>query len=174
MEKKPYKILTIIVMLIYSILIFSSLSLRLGNWFVETDNEGIIVNSEKMEGESFSDYSKRVTNFIPFKTMKNYINKTQKGELAAVYTLEFFVLNLIAAFPFGLLLPVAFKKLRVFWNTFSALLAIGIIKELFKLFMTVGRCDIDAVILNVIGGIVGYLIFMLIYKNPSIREEITD
>lgn len=47
-------------------------------------------------------------------------------------------------------------------------------KEIFKLLITVGRCDIDAVILNVVGGMFGFMIFMLIYKNPSIKEEITD
>lgn len=174
MQKKPYKIMTLIVIAIYSILIFSFLSLKVGNWFVEKNDNEIVVNSEREEGEKFCDYAKRVTNLVPFKTMKNYIDGLRENKILPIYVLQFFVFNLMAAFPYGLLLPVAFKGLRNFWKTVGSVFLIAVLKEVFKLFMTVGRCDIDAVIVNVLGGILGFLTFMLIYKNPSIREEITD
>ena len=174
MQKKPYKIMTLIVLAIYSILIFSFLSLKIGNWFVEKSDNEIVVNSEKEEGESFSDYAKRVTNLVPFRTIKGYITRLKNKDILPIYAFQFFVLNLMAAFPYGLLLPVAFKKLRHFWGTVGCVFVIAAMKEIFKLLITVGRCDIDAIILNVVGGMFGFMIFMLIYKNPSIKEEITD
>ena len=95
MQKKPYKIMTLIVLAIYSILIFSFLSLKIGNWFVEKSDNEIVVNSEKEEGESFSEYAKRVTNLVPFRTIKGYITRLKNKDILPIYAFQFFVLNFI-------------------------------------------------------------------------------
>ncbi len=76
---------------------------------------------------------------------------------------EQLILNIGMFVPFGFLLPLAVKRMRKMWLTLIVVLCATVSIEFIQLFM--GRsCDIDDVIMNFTGGVLGYLLFMLLRK----------
>lgn len=69
--------------------------------------------------------------------------------------------NVVMFIPLGFLLPFVFPKLRSFFvgTAFFALCIVLI--ELIQLFSLLGCCDIDDLILNMVGAIIGRAIFSL-------------
>ena len=121
-------------------------------------------------GSSLTDipsYAKDHTNLIPFGTIKNYWKLMTSNGLGMIFNHAFSFYNLmgnIALFiPMGFLLPILFKKLRVFkkcvWISFIILLCI----EILQLFTMRGSFDVDDIILNMLG----ILTCILIYHLPG-------
>ncbi len=98
----------------------------------------------------------RSSNFIPFKTVIFYINAFINDSMnkSIIYTN---LLGNIAAFmPMGFFLPVLFKKFREFKVFLLLMLIILVGVELNQLFTRTGACDIDDVILNLIGAAIAF------------------
>ena len=82
--------------------------------------------------------------------------------------LEQLALNVVMFMPLGLLLAVAFPSLRRFCRTAAACLAITLAIETLQYFA--GRsADIDDVLLNLSGGMLGYALFALLRARFSGR-----
>jgi len=65
--------------------------------------------------------------------------------------------NILLFIPIGFLLPLSVKKMPLLWGVgFSAAI------ELMQLITCRGTCEIDDVISNTIGLVIGYGVFMLI------------
>ena len=67
--------------------------------------------------------------------------------------------NILIFVPFGFFLPMGSRRrsfLGTTWNSF--LLSLGV--EVFQLFTKVGSFDVDDLLLNTLGGILGYLLFV--------------
>lgn len=96
----------------------------------------------------------RSINVIPFSTIIQF--------LTSIYTLKNIITNLvgnIAAFmPMGFLLPIVFKKLDRFRKVIFVSLLATLLIEVAQYFCGVGASDIDDVILNVLGAVLGYWI----------------
>lgn len=75
------------------------------------------------------------------------------------------VMNIFLFIPFGLtlpyILPRKIKKIGVFTCSIAAVFSLVI--ELFQLFFGLGRCEIDDVIMNTVGALLG-IISYYIYK----------
>lgn len=70
------------------------------------------------------------------------------------------LLNVAMFVPAGLLLPLAFGRLNRFWRTAAVCLGITLAIETLQYF--IGRsADIDDVLLNLLGGMLGYGLFAL-------------
>jgi glycopeptide antibiotics resistance protein len=97
-------------------------------------------------------------NVIPFVWVKeSYTMGMQK-------MLEQLVLNIAMFIPYGLLLPLAIKKMRSFYKTAIVVFLSTFMIEFLQYFM--GRsADIDDIIMNFIGGITGYFLFWLFRKK---------
>ncbi len=68
--------------------------------------------------------------------------------------------NVILFMPLGLLYPLARKKTTGFFHAFVVILGTTFSIEFLQyLFLTSRRADIDDIILNLLGGIIGYLIY---------------
>jgi glycopeptide antibiotics resistance protein len=95
-------------------------------------------------------------NFIPFTTIMPYL-LGHKGLIIAGINL---VGNVALLVPLGLLLPLAFKNIT--WKQ-SLLIAIasGLAIETLQTILKVGIFDIDDVILNALGVMVGYWMFIV-------------
>lgn len=102
-------------------------------------------------------------NLTPFKTIGNFIKYHESVSTAS------FVVNIIgnvAAFvPFGLILPIILrtKKHRYYiqWVFFWAfLLSLSI--EVTQYLTAVGAFDVDDLILNTSGALVGYILYLLV------------
>lgn len=98
-------------------------------------------------------------NYIPFRTIRH-----QLKHFSDWWAMLNIIGNTIAFIPFGFLLPFAYKNLKVFWKV----LLIGVLSttsiEVFQLLTFVGYFDIDDMILNTIGVILGYIIYIVFNK----------
>ena len=101
-------------------------------------------------------------NLRPFMWMKEtYIMGTKKMA-------EQLILNIGMFVPYGLLLPMAVQKTRKLWKAMIVVLCTTLAIETIQYFM--GRsADIDDVIMNALGGLLGYGIFGLLRRVFSTR-----
>ena len=72
--------------------------------------------------------------------------------------------NVLAFMPFGFLLPVISRKDRRFWSIFLLSVALTLTLETTQLILQVGCFDVDDMILNTAGGVLGYWIYKLSHK----------
>ncbi len=70
--------------------------------------------------------------------------------------------NVIGFLPFGFLIPALFKRLRRGWVAALLSLEFSLLIEGIQLVSKVGCFDVDDIILNTLGGFLGYLLFCLI------------
>ena len=98
-------------------------------------------------------------NLVPFRTLRLFINLLDSGVrsyiLMAVINLAG---NVILFIPLGFLLPRVFPWCDSLLRQIFITAAIITTVEILQLFTLVGSCDIDDLILNVIGSTFGFLI----------------
>lgn len=118
------------------------------------------VSADKL---SFSEYTATRTNFVPFATVRLFIN----GYINDKLTLSATVVNILGNFtafmplPFFVLLLGSQKSgLRIFGLVLLCVISI----ELLQLLLRTGACDIDDVILNTAGA----MLFYFVSRSPEI------
>ena len=105
-------------------------------------------------------------NLIPFHTIRLYWRAFWSGSpslrMISVINLGG---NIIMFIPLGFLLPPVFPKLKNLMSVLVTTAAIIICVELIQLLTLVGSCDIDDLILNLLGAASGYWIYTKFRKN---------
>ncbi len=107
-------------------------------------------------------------NLQPFVEIRRYLLNAQqiglKGVLLNLWG------NVFGFMPLGFVLPVFSRRCRRYWyNTvFSAYLLSWLI-EMAQLFLRAGSCDVDDIILNTLGGLLGFACFHLTQRLRSRR-----
>ena len=106
------------------------------------------------DGFTFAEYMRRFTNFIPFKTIVEYVQRYIDGyrNLSVLNLLGNFVLFM----PMGVLLPCVIRKLDRFWKVTLTVLGMVVMVEIVQGILRVGSVDIDDVLFNVVGAMIGY------------------
>lgn len=98
-------------------------------------------------------------NAVLFREIRRYVENWERIGLWTVW------LNLggniLGFVPLGFLLPFLSNKNRNFFPTFLICFLTSLSVELIQLTFRVGCFDVDDLFLNVVGGIIGYLIFMI-------------
>lgn len=96
-------------------------------------------------------------NLVPFRTLRLYAGLLGSGVRSYI---RMAVINLggniIMFIPLGFLLPRVFPHLSSLPRVLLATAAIITAVEIIQLFTLVGSCDVDDLILNVIGSAMGY------------------
>ncbi len=111
-------------------------------------------------------------NFIPFKSMSEYIYSAVSNRINLRYVLNFFVGNFVILIPIGAAIAYNTRKRSIvkclLWG-----ISISFIIEMMQLLFGIGSFDIDSMILRtagiVLGGILGNSIYSLVNmrtKNP--------
>lgn len=103
------------------------------------------------------------TNFVLFQEIERFWN------YRTMLTPEAFITNLIgnifAFSPYGFLLPqVKKKKVGVIWVIISTFLFSFIIESC-QFILEVGVFDVDDLLLNTIGGFIGYLGYRIVFRK---------
>jgi len=106
-------------------------------------------------------------NFVPFKTIFNYWNYSRDREECLINLLG----NILVFLPLGILLPLTFKNCCKFIRIFLIVLFITLFIEIAQYATSVGIADIDDIILNLAGGIIGYLLFKALNKFIIIYDK---
>ncbi|MBS5985017.1 VanZ family protein [Clostridium sp.] len=83
--------------------------------------------------------------------------------------------NILLLLPLGIFLPMCFKRLRSFKSTVITCalvsLSIEVVKYISMYFGNFRSCDIDDIILNTLGGMIGFIIYKVINKKVDLRIE---
>ena len=96
-------------------------------------------------------------NLTPFREIRRYLRYPDVlGTYAVVTNLAG---NIIGFLPFGAILPVLKRNLRSFWKILLLGFEFSGMIEVTQLLTRVGSFDVDDIILNTLGGVVGYGIF---------------
>ncbi|MBD5549465.1 MAG: VanZ family protein [Lachnospiraceae bacterium] len=134
---------------VYIALLFVVVVVKFKGSFYELSDR---VNSYSMQGSI--NY-----NLIPFRSMS-----TQIEYITQWWALKNLFGNIIPFIPFGFLLPIAYKKFNSTIKVLSMGLASILIIEIFQFFTKLGSFDVDDIILNMIGIVCGYLMFLVINR----------
>lgn len=97
-------------------------------------------------------------NFIPFKTIKMYIKYADK-----LNSFENLAGNILAFVPFGFILPMVRKTESKLVDIFANVLILVVGIEVFQLFSAFGAFDVDDIILNCFGAVIGYFVYNKCY-----------
>lgn len=105
-------------------------------------------------------------NLQPFDTIRRFLwvleNSNSTGALRhAVVNLAG---NVVMFVPLGFFLPAAFRCFRRFWSCGMVALGVILTVELLQLITQLGACDVDDLILNLVGALLGYGIWLLAVK----------
>lgn len=99
-------------------------------------------------------------NLIPFKSTFMYINGFDSQHLLDPYNLEIVLMNtignIIIFVPFGFLIPLLFKQVNNVKLACKIFIKFIFLIELLQLFTFTGVFDIDDIILNTLGALIGY------------------
>ncbi|MFZ7121112.1 MAG: VanZ family protein [Eubacteriaceae bacterium] len=109
----------------------------------------------------------RSINLIPFKTILQYLMNTSSIRAIIVNIAG----NIAAFLPMGFLLPLVWDKCRNFKICCLIILMATICIEVLQYITGAGASDIDDVILNCLGGMLGYfLLFNTLMKTKYDRR----
>lgn len=105
-------------------------------------------------------------NLIPLQTIRWYLSLPKIT--TNMYLLHHGYINLlgnvIMFIPLGLLLPGVYKPMKRFWS-FLLAATVGIAAmEVLQLLSGLGICDVDDLILNLFGALIGYLFYRIFTK----------
>lgn len=99
-------------------------------------------------------------NLIPFKSIE-----TQFKHITQWWALKNILGNIVPFIPLGFLLPMAYKSYRKPCKALLLLLAIIIGIEIFQLITMLGAFDIDDIILNFTGAVIGYITLSMLNRH---------
>ena len=91
-------------------------------------------------------------NFVPFKTIFYYLSGNVNSHIAIKNLLG----NILAFTPMGFLLPTLFDGCEKLKNILHVAFLVSLSIEITQLIFSLGSCDIDDIILNVLGAVIGF------------------
>ncbi len=110
-------------------------------------------------------------NLVPFREIRRYIAyRRQIGPWMVFWNL---LGNVIGFVPYGALLPAMQKKRMGFWKVALLSFELTLFIEVSQLILRVGSCDVDDMLLNTLGGCIGYGVYRIVFwkKEKGIYEE---
>jgi glycopeptide antibiotics resistance protein len=111
----------------------------------------------------FADRGNRQANFLPFKTILFYLQGNPTWLIATINLVG----NIALFIPIGFLASIVYPKMT--WQKFLVLgITFSLVIELMEVVLRVGIFDIDDIILNALGIMIGFWIFALMI--PAVRR----
>ena len=107
-------------------------------------------------------------NFIPFRTIRMFLFEDLSFR-SSFYNLAG---NVLLFVPFGFLLSFALLNRARFATVLACTFLLSSFFELYQLLSHTGQCDIDDIILNTTGGMIGFLLFRLA-ESTFFRQRAT-
>ena len=83
--------------------------------------------------------------------------------------------NLFGFVPLGIFLPLLFKRFKSFAAVIAVVFAVSLAYEMIQLCTGLGMFDVDDLILNTAGGIIGFIVHFfaaLIYHQPVAKTTV--
>ena len=113
-----------------------------------------------MEGVPYLHQLPMHVNFHPLKTIRLYLGllSAHRPTLVRIAVVNLLG-NVLMFVPLGFLLPGAVPRLRKWYRVLITAAGIVALVELMQMLFLVGTCDVDDLILNLIGTALGYGLF---------------
>lgn len=102
------------------------------------------------------EYFSHKINFIPFATVKLFVNAYRDSNLETHIIIENILGNFLVFVPFAFFVPRIFKAINSFARFLLCISICVIAIELLQIIFLTGSADIDDFILNVLGGTLAY------------------
>ncbi|MBM6855778.1 VanZ family protein [Mediterraneibacter glycyrrhizinilyticus] len=80
-------------------------------------------------------------------------------------------LNVVLFLPFGFLLPLLWRETDTFWRTAGGAAMLSVLVELSQL-VNNRSTDVDDLIMNTLGGVLGYSVFKVLYRMTGGRLRV--
>ena len=126
--------------------------------------------------QSLGEYLMFSSNFIPFKTISAYIHALFDGSMNMDIPIKNLLGNAFMFLPMGIYLPYFIRKINKvsFFSYSMIILLLGI--EVIQLVTRRGSFDVDDLILNMFGALIGFSIWKTNFiqkmlKKPSVQTE---
>lgn len=116
-------------------------------------------------------FKKRIfygSNFIPFKTIIEYL----RVDLTFRISISNIVGNIIAFMPLGFLLPFLKNNVKSLKKIFKVSFITSLTFEIIQLITGLGSLDVDDIILNVLGGVIGFGLYKVFIKIINYRIQV--
>ena len=97
-------------------------------------------------------------NLVLFKEIMRFIEYREELVVFAVFANLFG--NILIFVPYGFFISIASTR-RGFFQTLFYSFALSLGVEIFQLFARVGSFDVDDLLLNTLGGVLGYILFLI-------------
>lgn len=121
----------------------------------------------EMTGRTISDRTYHY-NLILFKEIKRFIvYREQLGALAVTANL---LGNILIFLPFGMLVPFLTKRFKKFWGVTLLTFELSLLVELVQLVTKVGSCDVDDLLLNTVGGMLGFACYAIAVRCRRMKH----
>ncbi|MDD3363056.1 MAG: VanZ family protein [Hespellia sp.] len=111
-------------------------------------------------------------NLVLFKEIQRFWEN--RATLGASAVVENLAGNILIFVPLGFFVPMSSKYKSFFASLFATFgLSLGV--EVFQLFTRVGSFDVDDLLLNTIGGVIGHVIFVIFYalRRTNVKKRNT-
>ena len=162
-DKSLLKINLVIYFLVYIVIIFN-LTL-----FDELyGRQGL--NAVNWTRQMLNNYSSDSLNLVPFHTIKLFINGYNNNVVTYHAFFENIYGNLLAFMPFAFFIPLIFKKVDKYYKFIIIMALIVLQIELLQFITMSGACDIDDVMLNLMGASIAYLVFSVKSINKLMKR----
>lgn len=108
-------------------------------------------------------------NLVPFQTVRRYYRLLTGPYSNGLKHHAWINLlgNVVLFLPLGVFLPLLWQEFRTLWRCILKGGVVVVCVELTQLFLLVGRCDVDDLMLNVFGIAAGYGVFRLMKAENS-------
>lgn len=113
---------------------------------------------------SYAEALRMNLNLVPFKTIRDFLDIIAHvdSRYLTAFALANLIGNVLLFVPFGMLLPALWPAMRKLRHFLPACVLIMAAVEAVQLFTLLGSCDIDDIILNLAGELLGFAFFRLI------------
>ncbi len=126
-------------------------------------------SNQYVPGEDYVQQLKDNMNLKPFYTINNYIYVVTHHDYGPLF--RHCVINLagnvVLFVPAGILMPAIWKRQRNFFLFLLTCLAAITFIEIGQLVTLLGSCDVDDLILNVTGMVLGFLLYHIFRKKEK-------
>ncbi|WP_223596113.1 VanZ family protein [Neobacillus bataviensis] len=117
---------------------------------------------------TYNEYHWRSNNFVPFKTIYFYL---YLADINFSIIIENLVGNVIGFAPLGFILPLLSKRFLKLKPVILAAFSLSLTYEVLQLLFEFGSFDVDDLILNTLGGFLGFLPIKIIYFFSKIKKK---
>ena len=143
--KKAFKVSVITAFCIYVLFVISILFLR----------------NQYAGNISFAQYIKYFSNFVPFKTISNYVTCLFSESINPGLVYRNILGNLFLFMPLSPFLYCFMKDMRKIASNMLLVFLFIILAETVQIAFRIGSFDVDDIILNMLGALLGYLIIRI-------------